>query len=238
MDIYSTLRQALSEEIEKHGLTGKKIHILLKALSTREAIGSPEHDDYPIVKGKEVMVEADFMGAKGQAFTDAFEDMDCPVEDLGNLDLNTNSRRAAFVAGLNAVYKHLGYTDKTVHCKDGEPVECARHLPHALGAYSKVLIVGHQPRFIETLASRYDVRAVDMDPDNIGKKTAGILIEAPEMTEEAMKWCDLIFATGSTLVNGTIVRFLEQEKPVLFYGVTIAAAARILNLDIYCHCGH
>lgn len=31
---------------------------------------------------------------------------------------------------------------------------------------------------------------------------------------------------------------IEQEKPVLFYGVTIAAAEEVLGLDRFCHGGH
>jgi len=65
-----------------------------------------------------------------------------------------------------------------------------------------------------------------------------VIIEPPETTQEIIKWSDLIFATGSILVNGTISSFLNQNKPVLFYGVTISAAATILNFDKYCHCGH
>ena len=41
-----------------------------RTLSADEAIGAPERSDYPIQKGKEVMVEATFKGFKGQAFTD------------------------------------------------------------------------------------------------------------------------------------------------------------------------
>jgi hypothetical protein len=79
---------------------------------------------------------------------------------------------------------------------------------------------------------------VDLDPDNIGRKLSGVVIEPPELTAEAITWCDSIFATGSTLVNGTITDFLNKGKSVLFYGITISAAAKILNLDTYCHRGH
>lgn len=74
--------------------------------------------------------------------------------------------------------------------------------------------------------------------DNIGSDAFDVVIESPEMTRDAIKWCDLIFAAGSTVVNGTITDFLIQDKPVLFYVVTISVAARILNLYSYCHCGH
>lgn len=238
MDLYEELREALRNEIQKHNLSGKNISVRCKALSASEAIGKPEHDDYPIIKGKEVMVEAVFEGVKGQAFTDEFENADYLVDDLLKIKLNSNKRRAGFISGLNAVFRYLNLCDKTIHCKDKEPKDCASNLSEAVGALNNVFLVGYQPRFLEMLASKYSIRVVDLDQDNIGSDVFGVVIEPPEMTDDAIKWCDLIFATGSTIVNGTITNFLNRGKPVLFYGVTISAAAKILNLNKYCHCGH
>ena len=238
MNLYEELREALRKEIEKHNLSGQNISVRCKALSAEEAIGKPEHDDYPIIKGKEVMVEAIFAGAKGQAFADEFENANYFVEDLLKIELNSNMKRASFISGLNAVYRYLNLCDKTIHCKDTEPQECATNLSKVIGSWKNIFLVGHHPRFIEMLASQYNVRAVDLDQDNIGSDVFGVVIEPPEMTPDAIKWCDLIFATGSTIVNGTITNFLNQDKPALFYGVTISAAASILNLETYCHCGH
>lgn len=238
MNIYERLKEALRDQISIHNLAGKQIHVNCRALSAREAIGSPEHDDYPIIKGKEAMVEADFCGAKGQAFSDDFENTTLDIEQLLTLDLDSSRSRATFVSALNAVYRHLDLSGKTVHCRDQEPVECAAHLSDIIASGKKVVLVGHQPRFLEALAARNQVRAVDMDADNIGKTFSGVTIEPPENTDDAIGWADLIFATGSTLVNGTITGLLDRDTPVIFYGVTISAAARILNLDAYCHCGH
>ena len=101
-DVYNSLSQALSQEIIKNQLFGKNLRIRCKALSAREAIGLPKHDDYPIIRGKEVLVEAEFEGVKGQAFTDEFETANYQVQDLLELDLDTNRKRASFIAGLNA----------------------------------------------------------------------------------------------------------------------------------------
>lgn len=237
-NIYEILKQALSEQVDRHNLSGHHVSVRCKTLSAREAIGNPEHDDYPIVKGRELMVEACFSGSRGQAFTDEFESRDLVVEDLLTIDSGTNRNRAVFISGLNAVYRKLGLCEKTVHCRDEEPKQCAAALPDIIGAGKKVLLVGHQPRFLETLAFIGDVRAVDLDPDNIGKTRSGVKIESPEMTSDALKWCDMVFATGSTIVNGTIAEFIDLQKPVIFYGVTISAAATILQLRTYCHCGH
>lgn len=238
MNLYEELREALKNEIQTHDLSGKNISVRCKALSATEAIGKPEHDDYPIIKGKEVMVEAVFEGAKGQAFADEFENADYLVDDLLKINLNSNKRRASFISGLNAVFRYLDLCGKTIHCKDAEPTLCAKSLSEVIGPRNNVFLVGYQPRFLETLASLYNVRVVDLDRDNIGSEISGIVIEPPEMTSDAIKWSDLIFATGSTIVNGTITNFLTQDKPTLFFGVTISAAASILSLKTYCHCGH
>lgn len=238
MNIYEELRKALRKEVQKHNLSGQNISIRCKALSAEEAIGNPDHDDYPIIKGKEVMVEAVFKETKGQAFTDEFENADYTIEELTEIELNSNKKRASFISGLNAVFRYLSLCDKTIHCKDNEPKECAINLSKTIGVLNNVLLVGYQPRFLEMLASNYNIRVVDMDQDNIGSDKLGTVIEPPEMTTDAIEWCDLIFATGSSIVNGTITNFLNKDKPVLFYGVTISAAANILNLNQYCYCGH
>ncbi|MBC8392400.1 MAG: hypothetical protein H8E17_07540 [Deltaproteobacteria bacterium] len=237
-NIYKELRKALKTEIQRHSLSGQNVSITCKALSAIEAIGKPDHNDYPIIKGKEIMVEAVFEGAKGQAFTDDFENADYRVEDLLKIELNSNRSRASFISGLNAIFRYLQLCDKTIHCKDTEPKECANHLLDIIEPWNKVLLVGYQPRFLEILSSNCNVRAVDLDQDNIGRDLLGVVIEPPEMTPEAIRWCDFIFVTGSTVVNGTITNFLNQDKPVVFYGVTISATAKILNLKTYCHCGH
>lgn len=235
--IYETLKQALKQEVDRHHLSGKKLEVRCKALSAVEAIGNPDHDDYPIIKGKEVMVEAVFEDAKGQAFTDAFENADLVVDDLLTMDVSTNSRRAMFISGLNAVFRHLGLCDKTVHCKDQEPLTCAGEVAKNMGDVEKILLVGHQPRFLEALSKAYSVRAVDLDQGNIGKAFSGVVIEPTENTGDALAWCDMIFATGSTIVNGSMDTFILPDKPTLFYGVSIAAPAKILNLNTYCLCG-
>lgn len=238
MNLYEQLREALRKEIHKNHLSGQKISVRCKALSAIEAIGKPEHDDYPIIKGREVMVEAVFQDSRGQAFSDEFENADYFVENLLEIELNSNKKRAAFISGLNAVFRYLNLCDRTIHCKDNEPKECANRLPEVIGARNNVFLVGHQPRFLEIVASHYNIRVVDLDRDNIGSNICGVTIEPPERTHEAIEWCDLIFVTGSTVVNGTMEQFLNQAKPALFYGVTVSAAASILKLKTYCHCGH
>ena len=238
MNVYEELREALRQEIRSLHLSGQNVSIRCRALSAKEAIGTPEHNDYPIIKGREVMVEAVFEGTVGQAFTDEFEQATYRVENLLEIELDSNRRRASFIAALNAIFRHLGRCDKTIHCRDAEPKECANNVLGLLKPWKKILLVGLQSRFPEILASHHDVRVIDLDHNNISREICGVVVEPPEMTEEAITWCDGIFATGSTIVNGTITNFLFTGKPVLFYGVTISAAANILHITRYCHCGH
>jgi hypothetical protein len=236
--IYNQLRSSLEEEVTRHNLENQEVQVRCKALTPREAIGNPDHDDYPISKGKEVMIEALFQKTRGQAFTDAFVNEDYRIKDLLQLDLNKQANRAGFIAALNAIFRHLNLCDKTIHCRDTEPVNCAQHLRNVIEGGTKVLLIGHQPRFLEVLASHCRLRVIDLDESNIGKTLSGVTIEPRQKTPDAVRWSDFVFATGSTIVNGTITDFLNQEKPVMFYGVTISAAAKILGLQSYCHCGH
>lgn len=236
--IYDDLKKALENEVSKNDLQSETVSIRFKALTAEEAIGNPEDRDYPIIKGREKIVEANFKGSKGHAFTDEYGNADYSIDDLFKMNLDSNRKRADFIAALNAIFRHLELCDKTVHCVDKEPRECAQELLKEIAPGKKILMVGLQPRFLEFLSGQNDVRVVDLDEENIGTVKFGVTIESPNKTEDAIDWCDLIFATGSTIVNGTIDNFLNKEKPVIFYGVTISAPARILGLDVYCSKGH
>lgn len=238
MDILSVMQKALRDVAEKSAIINDKVEVSCKALTAEEAIGKTEHDDYPIHKGKEVMVEASFHESKGQAFTDQFGVGSFSVRELIEMDFPDNRSRACFISGINAIWKHLGKTEKTVHCRDKEPVECAGEWEKVYDFSKKTLLVGLQPRFLEVLAKNGEVRVLDLDKDNIGKIKAGVEIEDGAKFAEAAEWCDQIFATGSTLCNGSTQGILETGKPVTFFGVTIAAAADILELNTFCACGH
>jgi hypothetical protein len=115
MNVYKALREALRKEIKNHHLSGKNVNVRCRVLSSKEAIGSPEHDDYPLIKGREVMVEAVFEGTVGQAFTDEFEQTIYQVGDLLEIELDTNRRRASFIAALNVIFRHLGRCDNWIY---------------------------------------------------------------------------------------------------------------------------
>ena len=100
----------------------------------------------------------------------------------------------------------------------------------------KVALVGMQPRMAEALARHCELKISDLDEENIGTERFGVLIEGPDSTGENLAWCDLALVTGTTVVNGTLEEFLV-DKPVLFYGVTIAAVAKLMGLERFCPLG-
>jgi len=238
MNIYDELKHYLEKQIITHDLSRESITIRCQALSVENAIGKPDRDDYPIIKGREVMVEAEFKGSKGQAFTDEFSNADFTLKALLELDLDSNLNRACFVSGLNAVMRHLGLCDKTIHCKDQEPRICAGKLNEMIPSKTRVVLIGYQPGFLAAISPFHKTRVIDLDMENIGRTISGVTIEGPGNTLEAIKDSDLVLATGSSLINGTIPEFLNLDKPVIFFGVTISGASKILNLRTYCQCGH
>ncbi|MFA9393626.1 MAG: Rossmann-like domain-containing protein [Halodesulfovibrio sp.] len=227
--------QALSHWKEQK-ILHEKIVVSAKPLTAEEAIGKPDDLDYPIQQGKEHLMEATFNGYKGQAFTGSRGTFSGTLTDIAALPLTDDFNRAIFVATLNAVGCAYDNTTNTIHCKDNEPKECAKQLrKYIQKKYGKcrITIIGFQPMMTEALQSDFEVRLVDLDPNNIGQVKRGVMVEGKESTNEAIAWADLLLVTGTTLANNSIDLFLT-DKPVIFYGTTIAGAAPYMNWERFC----
>ncbi|HUT97375.1 MAG TPA: DUF364 domain-containing protein [Dehalococcoidales bacterium] len=237
--MHDVIREKFIKLIREHGLEGEEVIVKAAALSTEQAIGNPEDKDYPLVKGEERLMQAEFRGSRGQVFTDRYGDFNGRLADIAQMDLNNNFRRAIFVSSLNAVMNYLGLINRTVHCKDKQPRECAAELASYIKenyGRPKIAMVGFQPRMVEALAKQFDIRVTDMDEANIGQEKFGVKIDDPDRTKENLEWCDIALVTGTTIVNDTIDQFLT-DKPVIFYGVTIAGAAELQGLNRFCPFG-
>ncbi len=236
--VYSALCERFYEICSAHNLLDEQVNIQARVLTTEEAIGNPEGDDFPLQKGKERLMEARFGNGVGQAFTDQFGDFSGRLGQVLEMELENNFRRAVFVSAMNAVLNHLGMVTGTVHCRDEKPTQCAGHLAdfiHAQYGHPRITQVGYQPKMVEKLQDYFDYRIVDLDPDNIDQPKKNVIVEGPEQNESAVNWADLLLVTGTTLVNDTIGDFLNG-KPVLFYGTTVAGAAQILEWPRFCAC--
>ena len=239
MDIYDIMKQRFHEMITERNWGLETIRITATPLTPEEAIGNPEDQDYPLLKGKERIMEAEFRGAKGHAFTDMYGNFSGSLLDVSSMPLKNSFRRAIFVSSLNAVMRYLKMADRTIHCKDQAPPRCARDLASYIRehfGHSKIAMVGFQPRMVEALSREFDTRVTDLDPDNIERTRFGVTIGGPEETSANLSWCDLCVVTGTTVTNGTLPDFLI-EKPTILYGVSIAGAARLLNLNRFCPYG-
>lgn len=237
--MYEKIKNEFRKIVEERKLGAEEVRVQAKTLTPEEAIGNPEDNDYPILKGKERLMQAAFRDAFGQAFTDMYGNYQGRLSDIITMDLKNNFRRAIFISTLNAVLRYLGLAEGTVHCKDKDPPRCSQELvAYIRKKYdpTRIALVGFQPRMAEELSRCFQLRITDMDEDNIGKEKLGIEIEDPSKTTENLKWCDLALITGTTVVNETANQF-ETSKPAIYYGVTIAGAAYLLGLDRFCPYG-
>jgi uncharacterized protein (DUF4213/DUF364 family) len=227
------LKNALKQHAEQYDLLNESLRIECSALSVEEALGTPKEQDYPIQHGREIMLQAVFRGSAGQAFSRETIQKTFTLREVLDLPLESDWQRAVLVASANAVFAAAGRVDRTVHCKNQGPADCAKCL-HEITRNEKVALFGHQPRFLEQLKQLGEVRCVDIDPALIGTAPCGISIEPAEKTDELIEWADHILVTGSAVVNDTFDRFTRIDKPMHVFGITGAAAAQVLGLTRYC----
>jgi uncharacterized protein (DUF4213/DUF364 family) len=230
------MKQELRRMIDENRWGSEMVRVTAMPLSPEEAIGAPEDQDYPILKGKERIMEAEFRGAKGHAFTDMYGNFSGTLIEVSTMVFKNNFRRAVFVSTLNAVMRYLRKVEGTIHCKDQDPPRCAQELVSDIRnrfGHPRIAMVGFQPRMVQALSKAFDIRVTDMDPDNIAQKKFGLVIGSPQETAANLSWSDLSVVTGTTVTNGTLLDFLV-EKPSIFYGVSIAGAAKLLDLVRFC----
>lgn len=238
--LFPVLMEKFRKIVEENGLSGREVKIGCRALSAQEAIGETKRKDFPLLTGREVMMQAEFDGSVGQAFTSAPSVFNGTLTEVLGLDIvGDDHDRAIFIAAMNAVTRKLGLCDRTIHCKDDGPEECAVKIADTImETYGPVKIaqVGYQPALLERLSEKFEVRLLDLNPEMIGKTKSGVkILDGKRDREEVIRWADLILCTGSTLSNGTIVDYMDLDKEVLFYGTTAAGAAALLGLKRICH---
>jgi uncharacterized protein (DUF4213/DUF364 family) len=238
VNIYEKLYEYFKTIIKENHLETQEITVRAKPLTSEEAIGNPEDKDYPLIVGRERMMQAEFRNTFGQAYTDMYGNYSDKLINIAEMHLKNNFRRAVFISSLNAVMRYLGLVDKTMHCKDNEPRECSSQLAEYITTkygHPKIAIAGFQPRMVESLVKSFIIKVTDMDGANINTEKFGVTVLSPQKTQEHLDWCDVAVVTGSTIVNDTITHFMT-DKPVIFYGVTISGTAKVLGLNNFCYC--
>lgn len=240
-ELFLLLEEKFRKLAQENQLLEKEVSISCRALSPKEAIGETKRKDFPILEGKEVMIQAEFEGGVGQAFTSAPAAFNGTLKEILALDIAGNDYdRSIFIAAMNAVMRKLGLCDRSIHCRDNGPEECAEKIADTLmKTYGKVRIaqVGYQPALFERLAGKFELRLLDLDPKRIGTIQHGVKIldGIRDYEETILNWAELILCTGSALANGTIVDYIGLDTETLFYGTTAAGAAALLGLKRICH---
>lgn len=239
--ILKELRERWWRRVVEHNLEYEKTVIKVRGLRPEEAIGRPSRSDYPLLKGREVMLQAEVRGACGQAFTDEPSEYTGSLLSLYEMPLTSSKERALLVAAVNATYRYLGLVTNTRHCRDEGPELCgkrvATELALRLPPESRVVMIGYQPALAYYTSKTFKYfRVTDMDPENIGRTKDGFVIESYKSNRDAIAWSDAVVATGSTLDNNTIDDIVEwsRGKQLFFYGVTISAAAYEFGFNRLC----
>lgn len=236
---YENLIARFREILEQEKLSGEEIHIAARGLSPQEAIGETRRKDFPILSGKEIMLQAEFSGAYGQAFTSSPSMFSGSLKEIMEMDL-LHDRHAAglWIASMNAVMAHLGKACCTVHCRNSGPEQCARMALDQLRTRpegSMVVMAGYQPALLARISEHFSVTVLELDETLIGTEKSGCrILPASEENLRLLDKADLILCTGSTLCNYSIFPYIERKDQVLFYGTTIAGAAALLGLNRLC----
>jgi len=242
---YERLHERLLQIVEGNRLLDKEITIKTHILKPTEAIGDPERKDFPLLKGKEVLMQATFLGSKGQAYTDAPSEFSGPLREIIDLRLEESRQKALFIAALNAVMRYLYPDIRTVHCKNNEPEECAQEFKRFVRTLNpgSVGLIGLQPAILEAMVSLLgagNVICIDRDEDNRNQVRYGVAIGwgDDKGLQKVFEASDVVLATGSSSSNGSVEDIIsisdEYNKPVYFYGVTIAGTARLMGLNHLC----
>jgi uncharacterized protein (DUF4213/DUF364 family) len=239
--IIEELKNRWWRRVVENNLENVNVVVKVRGLSPEEAIGRPAQFEFPLLKGREVMIQAELNGALGQAYTDEPKYYEGSLRSINQLKLSTNNERGIFIAAANATYRYLGLITNTVHCKNEGPELCSKKIAEYLASTikpdAKLLMIGFQPAIAYYLSKKFNnFRVTDMDPTNIGQMKHGILIETYESNRDAISWSDVVLATGTTIVNNTIddIVRLSKGKRLIFYGVTIASASYEFNFERLC----
>ena len=238
-------KNQLAEIVTKNKLNDAQVSVLVKTLTPEEAIGVPGRRDFPIILGKERVVEAEVLGAKAHAFTDSPGEFVGNLKEVLNLPLTSNRERSIYVATLNAALRYINIIEKTIHCRDEDPERCGREIASQIlerWGKAKIGFIGLNPAVAENLTETFgteNIRITDLNKQNIHSFKCGVRIwDGNEMTEELIKQSDVILITGTTFVNGTFDPIMNcirnYKKDYVIYGVTGAGICKLMGLNRIC----
>ena len=155
-ELFAEIKTRFLSVLKENHIGNDTVDISCRALSPEEAIGNTERKDFPIITGKDVMIQAEYRGSQGQAFTDAPVVCSVSLSEILEADIaNDDHARGIFVAAVNAVMQSLNMCESTVHCRTEGPERCAQDMLSFLQAgypdSGNIALVGYQPALLEKL---------------------------------------------------------------------------------------
>ncbi|MFC2019264.1 Rossmann-like domain-containing protein [Chloroflexota bacterium] len=249
LSILNEAKEKLSALVKEHHLGSEAVQVTVRALSPEQAIGKPQRRDFPLLEGKEVIVEAEVKGSRGQAFTDKPHNFAGSVADALELGWEIPGNRAIFLSTLNAITACLGIATGVRHCRDDEPEKCGEHITHDIlkrFGKTRVGLIGFQPAILENLTKRLgsqNVRSTDLNSANIGSYKYGIEIwDGKADTQQLIDWCQVVLVTSSTMANNTFDNIYQTAttlgKRFIIFGVTGAGVCALTSLERICPFSH
>lgn len=243
LSAYEALQNLLKDNPE---LLNQQVQVSARGLKTEEAIGKPERQDFPLLTGREVLLQAEIGSYKGQAFTADPLSFEGSLKQVLSLSQDRPGHLAITIAVLNALAVSLGIADRTIHCHNNEPEECAREISNYLldkHGHRNIGIIGYQPAILENCVKVFGpehVHITDLNPDNIGQTKHGVKVwDGLQDTRRLIDFADVLLITGTVLANGTFTEMapLLNDKKVYFFGTTAAAMAPLNNFSRLCFRG-
>ena len=238
-------RAKFAAVVADNDLFDARVGVLVTPLTAEQAIGRPTRRDFPIVEGKERLVEATVNRAKGHAFTDSPRDFSGTLRDVLAMELSSNHNRAVFIAALNAALRSLGILEASLHCRDDDPEKCAKELAsHIREKWGNVAVglIGLNPAIAEALvecSGAGGVRITDLNRKNLQTVRFVVSIwDGRTQTEELIRQSDVVLVTGTTLVNGSFDGIWDwirtYNRDYIVYGVTGAGVCELMNWNRMC----
>lgn len=244
MNLLARARDRLRNELLTAGIDlSRKISI--RPLTVAEAVGPQAAPALALVRGPEHLIQAEYDGIPGQAFTDRPQAWSGTILDALELEFSDVAQRAWLVATINALCRRLRRSLGTNHCRDGDPERCGPRLADHLAKkhpVPRIGMFGYQPFMVRALVERFGADALqvaDLNPAHIGQTRDGVTLrDGNADLDPIVEWCTVGLVTGSSIVNDTLDRlwhrFNDERKPMLLFGNTIAGVAALLDLDRYC----
>ena len=203
-----------------------------------------ENNERHLPSRSERRVEVNFRGTVGQAFTETPREFTGTIREVLERPFEGKGLDCVLVAMINAVMGHYDYIRGTCHCdRDGHESCGSKYRGYVQSLYegAKIVIVGYQAFILRSLVhGKGTVWTMDRDYNNITKLRHDNVITNSgfENREAAKKWADLFICSGSMVCNGTLEQWIDTGVPTVFYGVTIAGVAKLLNLRRICFAEH